>query len=31
MPTQQFLDDFFSTSKLPDLTTMSQFKPNCYD
>jgi hypothetical protein len=28
MPVQQFLDDFFPISKLPDLATIPQFMPN---
>jgi hypothetical protein len=31
MPAQQFLDDFFPISKLPDLATIPQFVPKCYD
>jgi hypothetical protein len=30
MPAQEFLDDFFPISELPDLATIPQFKPKCY-
>jgi hypothetical protein len=30
MPVQQFLDDFFPISELPDLAAIPQFEPKCY-